>query len=153
MFEATWGVTRICMFALFHMETGSPTEMWTIYPAAQAKVTNVFNRLIVIAAEDLYPDANMFLDITTTLEIARKCLLGLKEPQPADLYIQRFESLVMHLITVVVSIIERPKQHYIGSRMYKFGKWYEKSKQVVMDEIDELNKKRKQADIRTLFNF
>jgi hypothetical protein len=37
--------------------------------------------------------------------------------------------------------------------MYKFGKWYEKSKQVVLGEIDELNKKRKQADIRTLFNF
>ena len=153
LFEATWGVCRICMFALFHMETGTDATMWTIYPPAQAKVTNVINRLIVVSAEDLYPDAKMFLDITTTLETARKCLLGLKEPQPADLYIQRFESLVTHLITVVVSIIERPKQHYIGSRMYKFGKWYEKSKQVPLDEVDELNKKRKQADIRTLFNF
>lgn len=153
LFEATWAVCRICMFALFHMETGSPTEMWTIHPPAQAKVTNVINRLIVITAEDMYPDAKLFLDITSTLEIARKCLLGLKEPQPSDLYIQRFESLVMHLVTVVVSIIERPKQHYIGSRMYKFGKWYERSKTIVEDSVDELNKKRKQSDIRTLFKF
>ena len=87
------------------------------------------------------------------MEIARKCLLGLKEPQPSDLYIQRFESLVMHLVTVVVSIIERPKQHYIGSRMYKFGKWYERSKTIVEDSVDALNKKRKQSDIRTLFKF
>ena len=52
----------------------------------------------------------------------------------------------MHLVTVVVSIIERPKQHYIGSRMFKFGKWYERSKTIVEDSVDALNKKRKQSD-------
>jgi len=139
------------MFALFHTEIGD--EMWTIWPGAQAKVTNVINRLIVIAAEDLYPDAKMFYEITVTVESARKILLDLKTPQTKELYMKRFGILTSVLLTVVTSLIHRPKQHYIGWRLFKFGKWYEEAgKKIDIDASSEV-KKRKANDIRTLFNF
>jgi len=151
LWEATWATCRFCMFALFHTEIGD--EMWTIWPGAQAKVTNVINRLIVIAAEDLYPDAKMFYEITVTVESARKILLDLKTPQTKELYMKRFGILTSVLLTVVTSLIHRPKQHYIGWRLFKFGKWYEEAgKKIDIDASSEV-KKRKANDIRTLFNF
>jgi hypothetical protein len=93
--------------------------MWTIYPQAQAKITNLINRLIVITAEDIFPDHRLFLEATHVLETARKSLLSLKEPQPADLYKQRFESMVVNVLSVVVSLVRTPKQHYAGLMLFK----------------------------------
>tara|TARA_B100000214_G_scaffold362064_1_gene326113 strand:- start:202 stop:621 length:420 start_codon:yes stop_codon:yes gene_type:complete len=139
------------MFALFHTETGD--ELWSIWPGAQAKVTNIMNRLVVISAEDLYPDAKMFYEITVSIESARKILLDLKIPQTKELYMKRFGILLSSLLTIVTSLIHRPKQHYIGWRLFKFGKWYEESKLKLNNSEEKIEKKRKSNDIRTLFNF
>jgi hypothetical protein len=53
------------------------------------------------------------------LEAARKSLLSLKEPQPADLYKQRFESMVVNILSVTVSLVRVPKQHYVGLMLFK----------------------------------
>ena len=154
MFDACWCACRQLMFGLFHVETRmGDTTMWSIYPGAQAKITNMINRLIVITAEDLYPDPKLFVDITQVLELGRKKLMELKEPQQGALYHKRFEMLVHNILTVVVSLVSRPKQHYIGSRLFKFGEHYKRAEASLMSKELEENKKRKQADIRTLFNF
>jgi hypothetical protein len=127
--------------------------MWSIYPGAQAKITNMINRLIIITAEDLYPDAKLFVDVTYVLEQCRKSLMELKEPQTEQLYHKRFEMLTQNLLSVIVSLISRPKQHYIGSRLFKFREHYVKAGEMLNDKEIEESKKRKQADIRTLFNF
>jgi len=127
--------------------------MWSIFPGAQAKVTNMINRLIVITAEDLYPDAKLFVDVTSVLEMSRKSLLELKEPQREQLYHKRFEMLTQSILSVIVSLVSRPKQHYIGSRLFKFREHYVKAGESLANKEEEENKKRKQADIRTLFNF
>lgn len=118
LWDAVWVVSRLLLFALFHHETTNNT-MWTIYPSAQAKITNLINRLIVITAEDIFPDHRLFLEATHVLEAARKSLLSLKEPQPADLYKQRFESMVVNVLSVVVSLVRTPKQHYVGLMLFK----------------------------------
>ena len=154
MFDACWCACRLLMFALFHLETRMGTAtMWSIFPGAQAKITNMINRLIIITAEDLYPDAKLFVDVTSVLEMARKSLLDLKEPQTEQLYHKRFEMLTQSILSVIVSLVSRPKQHYIGSRLFKFREHYVKAGESLSAKEEEENKKRKQADIRTLFNF
>ena len=53
----------------------------------------------------------------------------------------------------VPGLVSRPKQHYIGSRLFKFREHYNKAGKSLEDKEVEENKKRKQADIRTLFSF
>ena len=113
----------------------------------------MINRLIVITTEDFYPDPKLFIDITQVLELARKKLLELKDPQQEALYHKRFEMMVNDILSVVVSLISRPKQHYIGSRLFKFREHYNRAEASLMSKELEETKKRKQADIRTLFNF
>ncbi len=154
LFDACWCACRLLMFALFHQETRmGDAIVWSIYPKAQAKITNMINRLIVITTEDFYPDAKLFIDITQVLELARKQLLELKDPQQETLYYKRFEILTQNILSVIVSLISRPKQHYIGSRLFKFREHYERAEASLMSKELEETKKRKQADIRTLFNF
>ena len=154
LFDACWCACRLLMFALFHQETRmGDTVLWSIYPKAQAKITNMINRLIVITTEDFYPDPKLFIDITQVLELGRKKLMELKEPQQETLYHKRFEMMVNDILAVVISLISRPKQHYIGSRLFKFREHYNRAEASLMSKEIEETKKRKQADIRTLFNF
>lgn len=154
LFDAVWCACRLLMFGMFHLETRMGTAtMWSIYPGAQAKITNMINRLIIITAEDLYPDAKLFVDVTSVLETCRKSLIDLKEPQQEQLYHKRFEMLVQNILSVIVSLVSRPKQHYIGSRLFKFREHYKRAEKSLEDKEVEETKKRKQADIRTLFNF
>lgn len=152
LWESVWVVSKLLLFALFHHETTSGT-LWTIYPAAQAKVTNMINRLIVITAEDIFPDSVIFYEATHVLETARKSLLALKEPQPEDLYRQRFESLVVNVMSVVVSLVSVPKQHYVG--MVLFKQEHQKLYQAAISNLStpELGEKRKrEGKITNFFN-
>jgi hypothetical protein len=143
-FDAVWAACRIMQIGLFHSVTNlGTTELWTIFPAAQSKMTNIINRLIVVTAEDFFPSGVLFYEITLLLELARKNLFELKQPQTEELYMKRFYKCVKHVLTVVSTLISLPKQHYIGCRMFKFG----------VDTVHvSVEKKRKQSDIRTLFS-
>ena len=149
LFNAVWATCRILMFALFHKKTNVSVINWCILPSAQAKITNLINRLIVIVAEDFFPCAKIFCDSSQLLEQARKELLKLKQPQPPDIYQDRFYSIVRFVLSVIVSIIQLPKQHHVGSVMFKHKKIYDNA----ASKIENSNNKRKREEPTTLFNF
>lgn len=147
IFNSTWTACRILMFGLFHKKTTVPIENWCIYPSAQGKVTNLLNRILVITAEDIFPNAKVFYDVSSVIESCRKTLLLLKTPQPPDLYQERFYLIVQNVLSVIASLIQLPKQHYVGMIMFKHGKYYNNAKKILenntVKEKKPVVKKRK----------
>ena len=76
----------------------------------------------------MFPNAKVFYDVSSVIESCRKTLLLLKTPQPPDLYQERFYLIVQNVLSVITSLIQLPKQHYVGMIMFKHGKYYNNAK-------------------------
>tara|TARA_B100001248_G_scaffold262691_1_gene260976 strand:- start:5917 stop:7221 length:1305 start_codon:yes stop_codon:yes gene_type:complete len=134
--EALWITCRLLSFALFHVEANG---MWSIHSGAQGKVTNLMNRLLIIKAEDCFPDACLFINVSKHIENARKVLLDLKDGQPKELYMERFEIITTYIVAVVAVLVSAPKGRLVDTRPRMFGKYYKKAE----GSLEIVSKKRK----------
>jgi hypothetical protein len=133
-----WMAAQLLSFALFHIETNS---LWSIHPGAQAKVTNLLNRLLVIVAEDCHPNAALFISTSQHVESARGALLGLKDAQTDALYLERFGILCQHVFSTVAVLSGALKARVVDTQMRAYGKYYRKAE----ESVEVISKKRKQS--------
>ena len=135
--DALWMTSQLLCFALFHKEVN---DLWTIFAGAQAKVTNLLNRILVIVAEDCYPDASLFVAVAANVERSRKVLFDLKDAQTQELYMERFSIICSYVMATVTVLVAAPKARVVDTRMRMFGKHYKQAEQSMAVE----SKKRKQ---------
>lgn len=124
--DALWLTSQILCCALFHKKV---TNLWTLYSGGQSKITNLLNRLLVITVEDCYPDALLFVAVSSHVEEARTTLLALKTPQLSELYMERFSKLCSMVFPIVCTLCAMPKARVTVTRMQKFIQYYNQAKE------------------------
>ena len=124
--DALWLSSQILCCALFHKKV---TDLWTLYSGGQSKITNFLNRLLVITVEDCYPDALLFVAVSSHVEEARTTLLALKTPQLSELYMERFSKLCSMVFPIVCTLCAMPKARVTVTRMQKFIQYYNQAKE------------------------
>ncbi len=122
--HALWMTSQLLSFALFHVEVN---ELWAIHSGAQGKVTNLLNRLVIIAAEDCLPDISLIVTTANKVANSKKIITDLKNAQTKDFYMERFKLICGHILPIVAILAGAPKARLVQTRMHIFGEHYEKA--------------------------
>ena len=141
LYNSQWAVCRILMFGLFHtvIKLHKDEEIWTIYKDGLAKITNLINRLRVITAEDFYPCAKLFVYTCNMLEQANSIKEHLKKGLPKQTYQDKFYELVAVILSVITTMYNLPKQHYVGVTMAENKSIYEESCRALINKRKRIN--------------
>jgi len=138
--HALWMTSQLLSFALFHIEVNG---LWAIHSGAQGKVTNLLNRLVIIAAEDCLPDSSLIVVTANKVANSKKIIIDLKNAQTKDLYMERFKLICGHILPIVAILAGAPKARLVHTRMRVFGEHYEKA----YESLEFVTLKRKQQTI------
>ena len=79
--DSLWIGAHLVSLGLFHIEADG---MWLIPSGPQGKITNLFNRLLIICAEECVPNVSLFYTVAKEVEDARNVLKDLKKPSQSN---------------------------------------------------------------------
>ena len=140
--DALWCAYNLITYAEFY-EKEVTTGLRCVHSGAMGKVTNLLNRLVIISAEDIMPNPDLFYQCYLSTEECRVLLKQLKQPQTEELYKEKIGNIALRVTNIITALCSCEKGRLVSSTNAKYKHYYIAAE----SKIPEIYKKRKRSNM------